>query len=77
MDHQLAAELLIMKSADLSLCDELARDGALFDGYHPRMEELHKRNAARLREIIAEHGWPGKSPCGRGGMRRGVDDCAT
>ena len=53
-----------MKSADLSLRDELARDGSLFDGYHPRMEELHKRNAARLREIIAAHGWPGKTLVG-------------
>jgi hypothetical protein len=22
------------------------------------MEALHKKNAARLREIVAEHGWP-------------------
>jgi hypothetical protein len=53
-----------MKTEDLRLRDELARDGSLFDGYHPRMEELHKRNAKRLREIIAEHGWPGHSLVG-------------
>jgi hypothetical protein len=43
----------------------IARDGSLFDGYHPVMEEMHKRNAARLREIIAVHGWPGRSLVGQ------------
>jgi hypothetical protein len=64
MNQQLAAELISMKTEDLRLRDELARDGSLFDGYHPRMEELHKRNAKHLREIIAEHGWPGHSLVG-------------
>ncbi|MFN8459386.1 MAG: hypothetical protein U0401_32835 [Anaerolineae bacterium] len=27
--------------------------GTLFEGYHPRMEAVHRHNAARLREIIA------------------------
>ena len=26
-------------------------DGSLFEGYHPRMEAVHRHNAARLREI--------------------------
>jgi Family of unknown function (DUF6624) len=37
----------------------LAADGSLFEGYHPRMDAVHRKNAARLRTIIAEHGWPG------------------
>jgi hypothetical protein len=65
MDEQLAAELLAMKSRDLRVRDELARDGSLLDGYHPRMEEVHRRNAARLREIIAQRGWPGQSLVGQ------------
>jgi hypothetical protein len=65
MDEQLAAELLVMKAEDLRVRDELAREGSLFDGYRPRMEEVHKRNAARLREIIALHGWPGQSLVGQ------------
>jgi hypothetical protein len=65
MDEQLAAELLAMKAEDLRVRDELARDGSLFDGYHPRMEEMHRRNAARLREIIAERGWPRQSLVGQ------------
>lgn len=38
---------------------ELAADGSLFQGYHPRMRDVHERNAAALSEIIAAHGWPG------------------
>lgn len=30
---------------------ELAASGALFDGYHPRMEAVHRENAARLLAI--------------------------
>jgi hypothetical protein len=31
------------------------------------MEEVHVRNAARLKAIIAEHGWPGRSLVGDDG----------
>ncbi len=65
MNQQLADELLTMRASDLALRDELARDGSLFDGYHPRMEALHKRNAARLRQIMAQHGWPGNTQVGQ------------
>lgn len=39
------------------------------DGSHhvPRMEELHRRNAARLRELIAVYGWPGEDVAGKDG----------
>ena len=46
---------------------ELARSGALFDGYHPRMEALHRANAGRLAAILDEHGWPGRSLAGADG----------
>ena len=45
-------KLVSMEEEDLRVRDELAADGSLSDGYHPRMEEVHRRNAARLREII-------------------------
>jgi hypothetical protein len=32
------------------------------------MKSLHIKNAARLREIIAEHGWPGRSLVGEDGV---------
>jgi hypothetical protein len=59
VNQRLAAELIALREHDLTVRAELARDGSLFDGYHPRMEMVHRANAARLREIIAEHGWPG------------------
>jgi len=59
MNEPLAAELIGLRECDLTMRAELASDGSLFDGYHPRMELVHRANAARLREIIAEHGWPG------------------
>lgn len=57
---------------DLDDCDQrvracLAADGSLFEGYHPKMEAVHRANAAQLREIIAGHGWPGFSLVGERG----------
>jgi hypothetical protein len=67
MNEGLHAELLALEAEDLHVRDELARDGSLFHGYHPRMEAVHRKNATRLREIIAEHGWPGRSLVGEDG----------
>jgi hypothetical protein len=69
MNEALAAELIAMRDEDFRVRDELARDGSLFHGYHPRMEEVHRRNAARLKQIIAEHGWPGRSLVGEDAAR--------
>lgn len=69
IDQQLRVELLEMKEEDLRVRAELARDGSLFDGYHPRMEAVHRRNAARLREIIDARGWPGKGVAGEDGAK--------
>ena len=59
MNRVLAAELIALREHDFAVRAELERDGSLFDGYHTRMETVHLANAARLREIIAAHGWPG------------------
>jgi hypothetical protein len=56
-----------MRDEDQAVRAELAADGALFDGYHPRMEEVHRRNAARLAEVIGRHGWPGRTLAGEDG----------
>ena len=63
------AELLEMARGDLTLREDLTRDGSLFQGYHPRMETLHQRNAARLAALIDAHGWPGRSRVGQDGAR--------
>ena len=56
-----------MDEHDQAVRAELAADGSLFDGYHPRMAAVHNANAARLREIISEHGWPTRSLVGHDG----------
>jgi len=58
MNETLRAELIQMDDYDQAVRAELAADGSLFDGYHPRMAAVHDTNAARLRTIIATHGWP-------------------
>ena len=63
------AELLEMGRGDLALLKDLARDGSLFQGYHPRMEALHQRHATRLAALIDAHGWPGRSRVGEEGAQ--------
>ena len=48
---------------------ELASDGSLFDGHHPRMREVHERNADRLAQIIEQIGWPSPSTAGADAAR--------
>jgi hypothetical protein len=67
MNESLRQELLGLAREDLRVRDELTKTGELFEGYHPKMEAVHKRNAARLKEIIAEVGWPGKGLVGEDG----------
>ena len=59
--------LLGLAREDARVREELAADGSLFQGYHPRMREVHERNAAALSEIIAAHGWPGYALAGPDG----------
>jgi hypothetical protein len=69
MDAELARELVHMAEEDQVVRAELAREGHLFRGYHPRMAEVHSRNAERLEEIIRERGWPGRALAGERGAR--------
>ena len=56
IDHRLRAELLAMEEEDLSVRAALAADGSLFEGYHPEMEKVHRRNSLRIREVIDAQG---------------------
>ena len=69
MNAELRANLLDMAEEDQRIRSELAETGELFDGYAPRMEEVHMRNAGRLESVIEEYGWPGKSLVGEDGAR--------
>jgi hypothetical protein len=51
-------QLLSMRARDEQVRGELMADGSLYEGYHPRMEEVHRANASALRSVIDMHGWP-------------------
>ena len=64
---ELRRELLALAEEDGRVRAELVEEGTLFDGYHPRMEAVHRRNAAYLRAVIDRHGWPGAALVGDDG----------
>ncbi len=66
-EPELAARLIELVEIDECVRERLAADGSLFDGYHPEMEAVHRTNAAALRGIIADHGWPGRRLVGEAG----------
>ena len=59
MNDALRDELVAMGEEDQRVRARLAADGSLFDGYHPSVKAVHDRNAARLTEIIEQHGRTG------------------
>jgi hypothetical protein len=61
----LAVELVAMAEEDQRVRGELLAEGVLFNGYHPRMAEVHHRNAVRLAALMKERGWPARSVVGR------------
>jgi hypothetical protein len=69
MNPALRDELVRMDAYDQAVRAELAADGSLFQGYHPRMAAVHDANAARLREVIREVGWPTEALVGADGAR--------
>jgi hypothetical protein len=69
MDPALHNELLALEAEDLRIRAQLAGDGSGFQGYRPTMEAIHRRNAARLRAIITEFGWPGRLLVGDEGAK--------
>lgn len=69
MREELRRKLLAMAGEDQRVLAELAATGELFQGYAPRMAEVHGRNARSLESIIEEHGWPGKSLVGDDGAQ--------
>src|ERR1700730_15036762 len=71
MDAALARELTTMAEEDQRVGAELARDGHLYRGYHPRLAEVNSRNVERLQEIIEQRGWPGRALVGVRAARAG------
>ena len=65
MDRRIADELIAMAELDRKVGDELATSGALYEGYHPRMADVHENNALRLQAIMAQVGWPTEGLVGK------------
>jgi hypothetical protein len=66
IDETLRQILLALAAEDASVREELAADGSLFEGYHPRMEAVHVKNAGVL-EAELDSGWPGIARVGEDG----------
>ncbi len=67
VNEQLRQELLAMRTEDRTVRQELIDSGKLGGPYVPRMEEVHRKNAARLREPIELYGWPADPVAGQDG----------
>jgi hypothetical protein len=69
MDESLEKALLDMEARDQAVRAELTAAGALNAVYHPQLEEVHRGNSSRLRQIIAVFGWPGTALVGEMGAK--------
>jgi len=69
MDESLEKALLDMETHDQSVRAELTAAGDLNVTYDSRLEEIHRSNASRLRQIIAVFGWPGFALVGEKGAK--------
>lgn len=67
MNSELKQRLLEMVEEDGRVRAELAATGELFQGYAPKMAEVHRRNAEKLEAMIEQYGWLGKSLVGEDG----------
>jgi hypothetical protein len=68
MDDHLRAELLAMQDEDQRLRRQaMGVDGEPAAAAWSAVGEADRRHTARMREIVAEHGWPGRTLVGEDG----------
>jgi hypothetical protein len=67
VNEQLRQGLLAMRAEDQTVRQELIDSGELGGSYVPRMEDVHRKNAARLRDLIELYGWPAEPIAGQDG----------
>ncbi len=67
LDEELRRELTALREEDMRVRAELLAANELCGTYVPRMEAVHVKNAARLRELIERHGWPAEDIAGKDG----------
>lgn len=58
VDQRLRRQLLSMRGEEEAMHRKLLAAGERYQGYPARLEQVHKRNAERLRRILDKHGWP-------------------
>jgi hypothetical protein len=64
MNQQLIEYLESLKKTDIDTRSRLIKEGRLFGGYEPEMQEVHRQTAYALEKVISTHGWPGVSKVG-------------
>lgn len=69
MDESLRKALLDMEARAQGLRADLIAAGEINESLHPRILELNRANASRLRQMIAVFGWPGFALVGDQGSR--------
>ncbi|KAB7619485.1 DUF6624 domain-containing protein [Alkalilimnicola sp. S0819] len=70
MDLALQQQLVELAERDQRVLEELFQAGELpSTDYHPRMRQIHEENAATLRRVIAQYGWPGRHLVGAEGTK--------
>jgi hypothetical protein len=67
INEELRRELIAMRAEDIRVRTELANSNQLGGAYVPRMEAVHVKNAARLKELIDQQGWPAEDIAGKDG----------
>ena len=67
MNEKLKSELVRMVEEERRLNEELANNGSLYEGYPPRIRELHLNQANELERIVETVGWPKSSMVGKEG----------
>jgi hypothetical protein len=67
LDPALRDDLLAMVAEDEAARARHVSEEASFEGYHPELELVHRRNAAELMAIVDAHGWPGRALVGDAG----------
>ena len=57
VNEALREELVVMRTEDRQVRQELVESGGLGGSYVPRMEAVHSKNAQRLNEMVNEYDW--------------------
>ncbi len=69
MNAHLLTEIISMSGRDESVRARLLNEGRAYDTYADEMQVVHRDNASRLDQLVAQHGWPTVKLVGLDGCR--------